>query len=227
MHTNDGYALLHELGQHITIPFALLCSVAAMIAAIFAFSTSSSLARFNGNLHFTFTKPVSRERAALTTFGIDALAILIAFAIAIAFLLIPLGAVGILDRLSFDTHVPANVALGLGAGFMWYGLLQAATAAIRGGSGLVSGLSWPFFVVLHALSNLTTDIAPPFVVSAIHVLNRINPFTYIAPLFDRLGDFHGGVPPLDPALTTSLATVWITALAGIAIAVLLRKRMEI
>lgn len=226
-HTNDGYAMLHELGQHITIPFALLCSVAAVIAGIYAFSASSSLGRYNGNLHFVFTKPISRERAALTTFGVDALAILAAYAIAMAFALIPLAAVGLLDRLSFDAHAPANVALGLGAGFMWYGLLQAATAAIRGGSGLVSGLSWPFFVVFHALSNLTSDVAPAFVVSVIYVVNRINPFTYLAPLFERLGDFHGSVEPLDPAYALSLATVWVAALVCIAIAIVLRKRMEI
>jgi ABC-type transport system involved in multi-copper enzyme maturation permease subunit len=226
-HTNDGYAMLHELGQHITIPFALLCSVAAVIAGIYAFSASSSLSRYNGNLHFVFTKPISRERAALTTFGIDALAILAAYAIAIAFVLIPLAAVGLLDRLSFDAHAPANVALGLGAGLMWYALLQAATAAVRGGSGLVIGLSWPFFVVLHALSNLTSEMVPAFIVSVIYAVNRVNPFTYLAPLFDRLGDFHGSVEPLAPTYAPSLATVWITALVCLAIAVVLRKRMEI
>jgi hypothetical protein len=226
-HAYNGLALLHEQGQRIHIPFAIMCMFAMFVAIVFATGTSTSLSRFNKNLNFSFAKPVSRERSTLTTVGIDAVGIALAFAIALAFVLVPFAVVGVLDRITFDSDALAVVFLGLGVAYMWYGMVQAATSVMRGGSGLVLGLSWAVFGIADALNGLSTEYVPSVVVWFFHAVNHINPFTYLRIIFGAKDLGARTVDAFGPVYFENLAIVWLTACVAIAIAVALRKRMEV
>ena len=142
-------------------------------------------------------------------------------------MLVPFAEVGLLGRISFEPASLAPVAIGLGIAFMWYGLIQAVTATLRGGAGLVLGLSWGVFGVFQALQNLTTDQVPDVVVFLIHAFNVINPFMYLSEAFGGFHDKPGHDQPLDPQYLQSLAIVWLVAIVALAIATVQRKRMEV
>src|SRR5208283_4336849 len=110
------------------------------------------LNRERDSLDFTLTRPVSRERIALSYFAVDLAAIVAAFAFAFAVIcLLPLAAAGLLGRITADPNAWWILALGLGMSFMWYGIVQAVTARLRGGGGWIAGGSWAFFGVLLLL----------------------------------------------------------------------------
>jgi hypothetical protein len=225
-HAFTGIGLLHELGQTIHIPFTLLCAAAAFEAVLFATAISTSLARYNGNLHFTFTKPVSRERATLTTIAIDFAAIAVAIVIALVAEFVPLAVVGLLDRITYDPSAVAAILIGLGIAFMWYGMIQAATSLMRGGAGIVAGLSWAVFATLGALEGLTPQYVPGFIVDAIHALNTLNPQLYLTTLFSRVSYADPVRNAFGGGYMQDLTIVWVTALVAVAIALGLRRRME-
>jgi hypothetical protein len=223
----SGLALMHHLGETTWFPFGLFCGIAAMITIFFSNALATSLARYNGNLHFAFTKPISREQSALRTFAIDLAALFVGFLIALFFVFVPFAVVGLLGRLTFGPTSLAPLAIGLGIAFMWYGMVQAVTATMRGGAGLVLGLSWGVFAVMQGLQNLSTDLVPEVVVRSIHLLNILNPFIYLNAIFGTTGGHLTNDDTLDPHYFQSLATVWIVALIALAIAVAQRKRMEV
>jgi hypothetical protein len=223
----SGLALMHHLGETTWFPFGLFCGLAAMITIFFSNALATSLARYNGNLHFAFTKPISRERSALRTFAIDLAALFVGFLIALFFVFVPFAVVGLLGRLTFGPTSLAPIAIGLGIAFMWYGMVQAVTATMRGGAGLVLGLSWGVFAVMQGLQNLSTDLVPEVVVRSIHLLNILNPFIYLNAIFGTTGGHLTNDDTLDPHYFQSLATVWIVAIVALAIAVVQRKRMEV
>jgi|GEM_PF-1199750 len=223
----SGLALLHHLGETTWFPFGLFCGIASTITIFFSNALATSLARYNGNLHFGFTKPISRERSALRTFAIDLAGLLVGFLIALFFVFVPFTLVGLLGRLTFGPTSLAPVAIGLGIAFMWYGMVQAVTATMRGGAGLVLGLSWGVFAVMQGLQNLTTDLVPEVVVRSIHLLNILNPFIYLSDIFGTTGGQLAKDDSLAPHYFQNLAIVWIVALIALAIAVVQRKRMEV
>jgi len=223
----SGLALLHHLGETTWFPFGLFCGIAAMITIFFSNALATSLARYNGNLHFAFTKPISREQSALRTYAIDLAALAVGFLIALFFVFVPFAVVGLLGRLTFGPTSLAPIAIGLGIAFMWYGMIQAVTATMRGGAGLVLGLSWGVFAVMQGLQNLSTDLVPEIVVRSIHVLNILNPFIYLNTIFGTTGGQLTSDDALAPHYFQNLAIVWIVALVALAIAVVQRKRMEV
>jgi hypothetical protein len=161
------------------------------------------------------------------TFAIDLAALFVGFLIALFFVFVPFTVVGLLGRLTFGPTSLAPLAIGLGIAFMWYGMIQAVTATMRGGAGLVLGLSWGVFAVMQGLQNLSTDLVPEVVVRSIHLLNILNPFIYLSAIFGTTGGHLTNDNTLDPHYFQSLATVWIVALIALAIAVAQRKRMEV
>jgi hypothetical protein len=221
LHDFHGYSLLHELGRRIVIPFSIVCAVAAGITVVYATTFSTSLSRVNGNLHLWFTRPVSRERSTLLTIALDAIAIALGFAIALVALTIPIAAVGLLDRIRFDGDCVRIVLAGLSVAYMWYALVQAVTAGFRSRAAVVLGLSWPTFIVLHSLSHLDARILPGFLVAAIDALDVLNPLAYANLLSIDFSNQSAN------ASTTSFLPMWVAIVVALAIAVVVRKRMEV
>jgi len=226
-HSFGGFARLHQLGQSVSFPFRLFCLVAVVMAVLFATGCATSVSRANSHLHFTFTKPISRERLTLTTIAVDALSIVGAFCVALVLLLVPFAVLGLLDRIVFDPYAAYVVIFGLGVAFMWYGLLQAATTRMRGGAGVVLGLSWAVFITLASLDKLDARYVPEPIVALIHALNVINPFTYLKMLVEFGAVSVKDAGPYAGAFSTSMAVTWLVSLVALALCVTIRKRMEV
>jgi hypothetical protein len=226
-HSYSGFARLHELGQTVSFPFRMFCLVAVVMAVLFATGCATSVSRANSHLHFTFTKPISRERLTLMTIAVDALSIVLAFCVALVLLLVPFAVLGLLDRIVFDPYAGYVVFFGLGVAFMWYGLLQAVTTRMRGGAGVVLGLSWAVFISLASLNKLDARFVPEAIVALIHALNVINPFTYLHMLIEFGAVNVKDVAPYAGAFSESMAITWLVSLAALALCVAIRKRMEV
>jgi hypothetical protein len=220
-----GIAQLHRLLQTIRIPFVILVTIAAVLAGIFGTAAAASLSGQNRHLHFELTRPTSRRRLALTTFGMDALGIAASFVVALVLLLVPFGVLGAFDRLEFSSESLFVVAFGMGIAFMWYGLLQAVTVRMRGGGGAAVGISWAVFVTLSALQNVPASVFGEPVVWIIHAFNILNPIVYFGKLFAPGYGPHGTTGM--PGSTENLITVWIIALVALTLAVVQRERMEV
>jgi hypothetical protein len=106
-------------------------------------------------------------------------------------------------------------------------MVQAVTATMRGGAGLVLGLSWGVFAVMQALQNLSSDLIPEVVVKLIHFLNIFNPFLYLTDVFATPDGRLTRDDVLAPHYLQSLAIVWAVALVALALAIVQRKRMEV
>jgi hypothetical protein len=185
-----GYAIIFHKGADgritetpvsdipdVAIPLGVLFGIAAYCAAIFATILSTSLNRERDGLDFPLTRPVSRERIALSYFGVDLLAIAAVFTFTLIVLcLVPLATAGLLGRITVTPQSWWILVLGLGVSFMWYGLVQAVTARLRVGGGWIAGGSWALFSVLLLLPGAT--FLGPIVHFAVVVLNFINPLAY-------------------------------------------------
>jgi hypothetical protein len=186
------------------------------------------LNRERDGLDFTLTRPVSRERIALEYFAVDLAGIFAAFAFAfIVMCLVPLATAGLLGRITSTPQAWAILALGLGMSFMWYGIIQAATAAMRGGGGWVAGGSWAFFGVLLLLPGVTY-FGPVFHYGVV-ALNLVNPIAYFSSLTIHAKDAAASSSSLLAGLGVlpRAAITWLIGLAACAIAIASWKRIEV
>ncbi len=217
----SGSQGLQQLVAQLHIPFSALLGIAGLLAYIFAAQVGSSLNAQNASLHLTFTKPQSRERIAFLFFGIDLAGIAIAFVLCLLIVcVLPLALFGLLGHVYADPFIATSAAVAIGAPFMYYGLLQGATAWSRGGAGAIIGLSWPLFLVT------ANPGVPPFgpVFNALLAFVRfLNPLEYLGGAITRV---------VMPAVTTEplaaiVASVWIIGIAGCALATFEWRRLEV
>jgi hypothetical protein len=175
---DDDFAAL--AGKDFGIPVGLLFGIASFVALAFATIVGTSLNKENTLGGFAFTKPLSRERLALTYFAVDAVSIVAAFALAVVLGLVALVILGILGRLYVDRTALSIAALGLGVSVMWYGMLQALTAGMRFRAGMFIGIGWGLFSILAALHGVV-ELGPTFH-AVVATLNYLNPLAYYTSL---------------------------------------------
>ena len=168
---------LQQLTAHVKIPFSLLLGVAALLTYIFSTQLGSSLNAQHASLNLTFTKPASRVRMALSFFAVDLAAIVLCYGLClIVVCILPFVVLGLLGRVYADPLIVPVVFIGIGAPFMYYGILQTATAWSRGGTGAIIGLSWPLFV-LCAIPG-----TPPFgaiIDALVELVRQLDPLIYL------------------------------------------------
>jgi len=162
-------------------PFVFYAALAAFTALIVATVLAAPLARENdGHLEIALTKPVSRERLALSTIGVDAIGIAASWLLTVVFLLAA-GALFQMPKLQFGPDDFIGSLLGLLGAFAWYAFLCAATASMKRGYGVVLGLSWPFALLVLALGKI--DLGSQPIGLAIHTVAKtvsyVLPFTYV------------------------------------------------
>ena len=213
---------LHDL--NFGVPLGILFGIAGFVAIGFATILGTSLNKENTLGGFAFTKPISRERLALTYFAVDAGGIVAMFLYALLLEVIALGILGIFDRIFLDSNAFAILAISLGAAAMWYGLLQALTSVIRSSGGMYIGISWGVFLALTTLS-IVTALGPVFH-TLIMALNYLNPLAY-----------YSGVDVAGTTATTSsvialgegprIAITWSVGIVACAAAALGWKRVEV
>jgi hypothetical protein len=212
---------LQQIAAHWRIPFSALLGIAGLLAYIFAAQVGSSLNAQNASLNLTFTKPQSRERIALLFFAIDLAGIALAYALSLLLVcLLPLAILGLLGHVYADPYIVPCAAVGLGAPFMYYGILQGATAWLRGGAGAIVGLSWPLFIIT---ANSGQPPFGPLFAALLAFVRFLNPLEYLGAAMTRA---------VVPAVTTEplgaiVASVWIIGFAGCALATLEWRRLEV
>jgi hypothetical protein len=206
-------------------------AIAVYCGAVFATVISRSLNKENDGVEMVWTKPVSRQRLALQYFAYDLGAIVVATLLAALLMSIVLLDVGAImhtpvSLVVFDAQSTSSLALGLGVAFMWYGLLQAATAWSVNSAALAVGLSWGLFAALIAFSH-----TPPSVFhSIVMALNVLNPLAYMTAV--TFSDAGGVVNATTHSIFAGniwqrAGIAWAIGLAACAGAIALWKRLEV
>ena len=179
----------------VTFPLLLGGPIAMFCAAILSTVAALALNRENSTLEIAWTKPIARGTIALRYILIDVAAIVIAFVLAWVAIFIILARLGAAFVSSPDLFI--TIALSLGVALMWYGLLLVLTAGLSSRAALIVGLAWPVAAVLGNIQNVFGGVLG----AAIHVLNVVNPFSYISG-FSASSDSSGH------PTTTTIHSAW-------------------
>ena len=129
------------------------------------------------------------------------------------------------DHVTFDVGTALGIAAcGLGAAFMWYGLLQALTSWNHAKGGLFIGLSWVYVAVLAPIAT-ALDLGPAFHAFAV-AMNYINPLAYFASITDNAHQVNVesllGLP-----IGADIAISWSIGIVACAVAAYGWKRLEV
>lgn len=211
--------------EPVQVPLAALFALAAFVAIFPTTAFGTSLACENeGHLELAWTKPASRARYALVTFGVDAVGIVGAFAIALVLLtVVPLAMLGMAGSITVGSTAMLELLRDLGFLFAWYALMQTLTASLRGGAGLVAGLSWIPALVLAVLAKAPL---PPAWHDVIRFVDYINPMAY----FSNVDAQNNGVTHIENFLgfgvDITIVAVAVLAFAYAAIAIAQWRRLE-
>jgi hypothetical protein len=157
------------------VPDSIFAAVALMAALVVAAVTAPSLNRESPTLPVVWTKPASRARIALEYFAVDLATIVAVGLLAVIAALLCAAPTGALRHVVHDAGLGELVVRSLGIAFMWYAVVQAATAGMPGRGGAVAGLSWPVFGGLLGLAFL--DV--PGLHGVAIALNTINPLAWL------------------------------------------------
>jgi hypothetical protein len=231
IHAPGATVHMGNASQHSgSIPLGALLAGLAWCPMILATVLGCSLNRENEGIEMVWTKPVARERLALGYILVDLGAIAVAYLIAFAFVMLVLATLGYAGAVFFDASAARNFGLGMGIAFMWYGLLQAATAWNRGRAGLIVGLSWAVFILLAPLARIVP--AGTWLHTLLVLLNYLNPMAYMSSVTAHptaVTNFSGvEVRSLnDLSFELRFILVWTIGLVASAIAIVSWKRMEV
>jgi len=218
-------------GDQGAIPLGIIIAGLAWCPMVLGTVLGVSLNRESDGVEMVWTKPFARERLALSYILVDLGAIVIAYLIAIAFVLLVLATLatsGHLHSLTVDGSVVRNFALGMGISFMYYALLQAATSWNPGRAGLVVGLSWALFFFLVIVSHVPLG---PALHSIVVLLNYLNPLAYLSSIASNSSSATMADVQIHTTnqldYTTRLLLVWSIGIIAAAGAIFGWKRMEI
>lgn len=205
-------------------PVEVLFAIAGFIAAIFATVVGCALASDNcGHLEVAWTRPASRAAYALQTAFVDWVGILTMF----AFVLLLCGIIVAIEGWWPHLHIePASMAIATRMfvfPFAWYGLVAALTASMRGGAGLVCGLSWPVASVAIVLEKLQHPHS--IFAGILAVINTINPLLYTS-FNDTESSAGSAVHALVGGQTVAVAALACIAVGGVAVSLLQWRRLE-
>lgn len=200
-------------------PLSVIAAMAAFFAAIYASSVGTSLNRENGMRDLSWTKPLTRTALALRYIILDLAGVVIAFAIALVALC------SIAAYMHFPAYLdgpaPVQIALGIGVGAMWYGLLQVLTCVAPPGARSLAGILWPIAIAVGALSQLAGSFG-----AIMRVLDVANPLHYLSTTSIGGGTHSATAAQAGLPSDERLLIVWCFTLAFCALAVILWPRKE-
>ncbi|MDQ6780708.1 MAG: hypothetical protein M3Z37_06100 [Candidatus Eremiobacteraeota bacterium] len=202
-------------------PLSLFFAVAGIVATLYAGWFGASLSAENsGHLEIAWTKPVSRNRYALLTMGVDLVGIFAAFVLGLAGMIAVIAQHGALSSVTVDPAAWANLVRFLLLPFAFFGLWQALTASLRCAGSSVVGYSTVATVILLGLGALGL----PDVWGAIfHTLNYLNPMVYGT---FTTSDGGGVINHPFAAWQLNLVGLAVIGSAGIAIALAQWRKLE-
>ncbi|MHB8177489.1 MAG: hypothetical protein ACYDA5_06905 [Vulcanimicrobiaceae bacterium] len=228
-YTQDG---VHTTILHIGAPtdLAFLFGFAVIVGLILATILSGALAAENdGHLELAFARPHPREILALRIVATDILAIIagelltvVAFILTIAVYMFP--------YLAVSSYTLVVVLGSMLLPIAWYAMLLAASARLRRGHGIVSGIAWPFAIAVPIIAVATTG-AKVLVWQVFHAvtvpLSRLDPLWYAQAILPNQGHMTQlESAPWNQAAGAALLALAILSVIYFAVAVLQWRRME-
>jgi hypothetical protein len=202
-----------------TVPLSAAAGIAAFFGAIFASTCGTSFNRESMTRDISWTKPISRMMLALQFAIVDIAGVIVAYFAAFAVIVIVLLRYHVAPF--FDDAFAVELALGIGIGTMWYGLLQLITCMLGSGARAMAGILWPIAFVLIPLKQLDNGVGV-----LARILDVINPLAYMSSTQSGSGrGIHvvasgSGLPSNEKLQLVWLFTVVFT---GIAIAIWPKK----
>lgn len=205
---SNGHSL--PAHPHGVVPLAALMAGATFASAIIAMIFGCALARQNnGHLPLVWTRPVSRDRFALTITVVHLAGIAAAFVMTLAATLAVFAIFGALDAITATGEVPVNsstITHMVLFPLSWYGLVLAITTSMRSGAGFMPFGAWILGSLLVGLDASHLFSGASGIV--INVLDHVNPLYYFSGHFDQGGS--------NQSMVTNVG-VAIAGLAGIAV----------
>ncbi len=180
----SAVVIVSFLANHVTVeqaprkgelPDSLFAAIALIAALVVAAVTAPSLNRESPTLPIVWTKPTARARIALEYFAVDLGTIVAVGVLAALAALVCAAPTGVLRYVAHDAGLGELVVRSLGIAFMWYAVVQAATAGMPGRGGAIAGLSWPVFGGLLGLA--FWDV--PGLHGVVIALNTLNPLAWL------------------------------------------------
>jgi len=225
--TSSGH---HTLNGVRSINWSGLLFFSGWTAIIFAAVIGTSLNKENDGVEMVWTKPIERGLLAVRYIALDFGAILAAFALAVALCLLMLASFGVLKYLIVDDRTVPTLVIGLGAAFMFYGLMQALSSWQPGGrGGMIIGLSWATAFVLASLAGATAGGGLQALHPLFLTLDIVNPVAYFSSY--TLSGFGAHASPVLPQAIagTEMRSIvtWSIGILGCAVAIAGWKRLEV
>jgi hypothetical protein len=219
---SSGHSHAEVDGQEVhadSIPLAALIMGSGFVASAFG-AFLASLNALDDTLPNLWTKPVPRERMAISIIAVDLLAILAVWAGTFALVLVAFAGLGLMSHLFVDPMASGAVWLGLATAFMSYGNVQALTAWHQGKGGMIAGIAAGSYFVLVILGGAPLQ---GILHNLVMTLNIFNPLAYLGISSHNneaqaLFKFNDDV---------KVAIMFVIGVAGCAIGVFGWKRMEI
>jgi hypothetical protein len=211
------------------IPVSILFAIAEVFALITATMLGGALAKENdGHLEIAWTKPVSRDRLALASIGVDMATILVSQLAAVLLILL-VCAMFIVPTFHADALTLPAIALTLLGPLAWYACLTAFSASLKRGLGMVVGLGWLAALAIPAIEQgtayLSSDIGLA-IHGAFKALTYIDPIQYVHIAFHGSAGSAGMQSMSTGPLGTSVVLLLILTIAYAAAAVLQWRRVE-
>jgi hypothetical protein len=133
----------------------------------------------DGHLEIALTKPIGRMNLALQTMLADCAGIAIAFVLGVLFGVI-FHAIFQSLKVRFTMQDGASIAVALLGSIAWYAMLNALTASMKRGYGVVLGLAWPIAGLILALAGLPSgNVIRDILRTVFHLLSLIDPLAYL------------------------------------------------
>ncbi|HTX03102.1 MAG TPA: hypothetical protein VMD07_05430 [Candidatus Acidoferrales bacterium] len=157
------------------VPFNAIVVLAGFFAAIMASILGATLNRDGSHLAYMWTKPIPRERIALSYIIIDVATILASFAVVCGVCSIVL-AIPPQNHLTADASSGIVLARALAAPLMLYGIIEVTTSWLPTRLGAAGGIIWPIGLAIEALASINL----PFPLAQIfYAINIFNPIAYL------------------------------------------------
>jgi hypothetical protein len=140
----------------------------------------------DGHLELAWTKPVSRERYAVSAFAVDIVTIVASQLLWVVLALVSI-TLFFVPKFTFEADAQFHIAASFLAPIAWYAAITGWSASLKRGPGIVIGLGWLFASIVPGIAAATAGGSHPLVV-AIHAVTQA--LTYLDPI-SYVG-FHGG-----------------------------------
>lgn len=210
------------------IPFGILFATSIIMGLIVASLLGGVLSKENdGHLELAWTKPVPRERYALTAFGIDIATIVFSQILWVATALICM-LLFFVPQVTLEQNAGLHVAITVLGAVGWYAALTGWSASLKRGPGIVIGLGWLFATIVPGITEALRESTVP-IVAVIHgvllAISYFDPLSYVS--LHVTSAMNGPqVGTLHLSMTTSCIALAALIVFYLAVAVAQWRRVE-